>query len=126
MIRSEEEEGASCLLPSPRQCSVGPARLQSKGGRCRVRTGETLLPPEGPSHQLGIYPGCRHAPRRPGAGCAGPGACWSEHQPEAGPPGQTALKSRGTKKNNSIYTHTVSHYWLSAGTTGMINDKLQG
>lgn len=81
--------------------------------------GETLLLPEGPSHLLGIYPECLHVPRRPVAGCVGPGACWSEHQPEAGPPGQTAPISR-EQRNNRIY-HTVSHYWLSAGTAR--NDK---
>lgn len=116
MTRSEKEECVSCLLPSPRQCSLHPGRLQSKGGKCRVRPGEMLLPPEGPSHLLVVYPGCLPALQRPVAGCEEPVACWSEHQPEDGPPGQTALIS-GEERNNRVY-HTDSYYRLYEGTMG--------
>lgn len=78
-----------------------------------MRPEETPLPPEGPSRLPGVYPGCLPAPQRPVAGCGGPGACWSEHQPEAGRPGQTALKS-GVQRKNGIY-HTVGYYWLWEG-----------
>lgn len=114
MTRSGEEQCVSCLLPSPLECSVHPGRLQGRGGRHRVRPKELLLPPEGPCHLTGVYPGCLPAPQRPVAGCVGPGVCWSEHQPEAGPPGQTALKSGG-QRNNRIH-HTARHYWLCEGT----------
>lgn len=99
MTGSENEERVSCLLPSPGQCSLHPGHLQSRGGSCRGRPEETRLPREGPFHPPEVYPGRLPAPQRPVAGCAGPGACWSEHQPEAGLPGQTAPKSGEQRKN---------------------------
>lgn len=92
-VTSSESRSVSSHLPYPQLCSVHPGHLQSKVGRHSVRPEETLLPPEGPFHLLGVYPGCLPAPQRPAAVRLGPGACWSEHQPEAGLPDQTALKS---------------------------------
>lgn len=92
-VTRSKRRSVSSHLPSPQLCSVHPGHLQSKEGSNIVRPEETLLPPGGPFHLLGVYPGCLPAPRRPVAVRVGPGACWSEHQPEAGPPDQTALKS---------------------------------
>lgn len=78
-----------------------------------MRPGGVLLQPEGPSHLLGVYPGCLLAPQRPAAVHVGPEVCWSEHQPEVGLPGQKALKS-GEQRYNRIY-QTVSHYQLTKG-----------
>lgn len=92
-VTSSESRSVSSHLPSPQLCSVHPGHLQRKVGRHIVRPEENLLPPEGPFQLLGVYPGCLPAPQRPAAVHLGPGACWLEHQPEAGPPDQTALKS---------------------------------
>lgn len=104
MTRSDKEECVSGLVPSPRLVRSAP--LRSRGGRRRVRPEETLLPPEGPSHLLRVYPGSPPAPQRPGAGCAGPGAGWSEHRRGAGRPGRTARKSG---EEISEFLLTVGH-----------------
>lgn len=72
-----------------------------------VRPKEMLLQPEVPWHLFGVYPGRLPAPQKPAAGYVEPEACWSEHQPEVDPPGQTALKS-GEKKINNKIDHSQS------------------
>lgn len=91
----ERRRRSSCL-PSPLPSSLRPGPQPSRGG-----PGRALRPPRSPSPPTGASPDRRPAPRRPGGERAGPGACWSEQPPGAGPPGPTAPKS-GRRRKTSL------------------------